>query len=84
MIPGPKQHFDKEGTNGNNLASASPLTLDIERSGDQVVVRCHGKLLAGVCEDLYAKVRLLIPDSKCIVLDLTDPDSHGQHGTRQE
>jgi anti-sigma B factor antagonist len=55
-----------------HLASASPLTLDIERSGDQAVVRCHGKLAAGVCEDLYAKVRLLIPDSKCIVLDLTD------------
>jgi anti-sigma B factor antagonist len=55
-----------------HLASASPLTLDVEHSGDQAVVRCHGKLSAGVCEDLYAKVRLLIPDAKCIALDLTD------------
>ena len=55
-----------------HIAPVSPLTLDVERSGDQVVVRCHGKLTAGVCEDLYAKVRQFIPDSKCIVLDLTD------------
>ena len=52
-------------------ATASPLMLDVERSGDQAVVRCHGKLVAGVCEVLYARVRQLIPDSKCIVLDLT-------------
>jgi anti-sigma B factor antagonist len=55
-----------------DVASASPLTLDVERSGEQVVVRCHGKLIAGVCDDLYSRVRQLIPDAKCIVLDLTD------------
>jgi len=54
------------------VASASPLSLDIERSGDQVVVRCHGKLVAGDCNALYSRVRQLIPDAKCIVLDLTD------------
>lgn len=52
-------------------ATASPLTLDVERSGDQATVRCHGKLVAGVCEVLYARVRQLIPDAKCVVLDLT-------------
>jgi len=54
------------------LASARPLTLDIQRVGDQALVTCHGKLVAGVCDVFYAKVRVLLPDTKCIVLDLTD------------
>jgi anti-anti-sigma factor len=52
--------------------SDSPLTFDMERSGNTAVVRCHGKLVAGVNELLYAKVRPMIPDTKRIVLDLTD------------
>jgi anti-sigma B factor antagonist len=56
----------------SDLATASPLTLEVERSGDHVVVRCHGKLVAGVCDVLHSKVRQLIPGTKCIVLDLTD------------
>jgi len=55
-----------------DATTASPLTLDIECSGDQVVVRCHGKLIAGVGDILFTKVRQLIPDAKCVVLDLTD------------
>jgi anti-sigma B factor antagonist len=51
---------------------SNPLTFDIERSGDTVVVRCHGKLVAGLNETLYAAVRPMIPDTKRIVLDLTD------------
>lgn len=52
--------------------AASPLTFDVDRSGSVSTVRCHGKLVAGVNEMLYAKVCQLIPDSKRIVLDLTD------------
>jgi anti-sigma B factor antagonist len=55
-----------------NQAATSPLTLEVERSGDKAIVKCHGKLVAGVCDVLYTAVRQLIPDSKCIVLDLTD------------
>jgi anti-sigma B factor antagonist len=51
---------------------ASPLTFDIEREGGVATVRCHGKLVAGVSELLYATVCQLIPGSKRIVLDLTD------------
>ena len=51
---------------------SNPLTFDIERAGDQAVVRCHGKLVAGVNEMLYVAVRPMIPDAKRIVLDLTD------------
>lgn len=52
--------------------AAHSLTLDIDRAGDSAVVRCHGKLMAGVSDILYIRVRVLIPDTKRIVLDLTD------------
>jgi anti-sigma B factor antagonist len=48
------------------------MTLSIDRTESGAVVRCHGKLVAGVTDILYSKVRELIPDSKRIVLDLTD------------
>lgn len=51
---------------------AGPLALDIERRDDGAVVRCRGKLVAGVNELLYANVSGLIAGSKRIVLDLTD------------
>jgi anti-sigma B factor antagonist len=50
---------------------ASPLTFDIVRTGSTVVVRCNGRLVAGVNDLLYSQVSQLIPDSKRIVLDLT-------------
>lgn len=53
-------------------AAASLLTLDIEHTGNAAVVRCRGKLVAGVNNVLYLKVRELIPDTKRIVLDLTE------------
>jgi anti-sigma B factor antagonist len=48
------------------------LTLDFERTGTTVVVRCHGRLVADTDDVLYREVKLLLPDSKRIVLDLTD------------
>ena len=51
---------------------ASPLTLDIERTGNTVVVKCHGKLVAGVSDFFYNQIRQLIPGTKRIVLDLSD------------
>lgn len=53
-------------------APANHLTLDIERKGDVVVVKCHGKLVAGVNDILYDNVSRVIPGTKRIVLDLTD------------
>ena len=53
-------------------AAVSLLTLDIERNGDVAIVKCHGKLVLGVCDVLASKVRQLIPSTKRIVLDLTD------------
>jgi anti-sigma B factor antagonist len=48
------------------------FSLDITRSGNTATIRCHGKLVAGQDNILYHDVKQLLPDYKCIVLDLTD------------
>ena len=53
-------------------AIMSPFSFDVERKGDLSLVKCHGRLVSGVCDTLYLKITKLIPDSKRIVLDLTD------------
>jgi anti-sigma B factor antagonist len=53
-------------------AVASLLTLAVDRSGDIIEVRCSGRLVSGVNDRLYLEVSQLIPDSKRILLDLTD------------
>lgn len=61
-------------------AATSGLTLGVERSGDTGVVRCNGRLVAGVADRFYTEVRQLIPECKWIVLDfkdLTHMDSTG-------
>jgi anti-anti-sigma factor len=50
----------------------SQLTLDVDCAGNAAVVRCSGKLVAGVNDLLYLEVSQLIPAYKRIVLDLTD------------
>ena len=53
-------------------AAVSLLTLEVGTNGDIATVKCHGKLVMGVCDVLTSKVRELIPTTKKIVLDLTD------------
>ena len=54
-------------------ATAVPsLTLEVERNNGVSTVKCHGKLVLGVCDVLASKVKELIPQSRRIVLDLTD------------
>jgi len=55
-----------------NMAAVLPLTLDVEQKGSVAIVRCHGRLVAGVTDVLYNRVKQLIPESKRIVLDLTE------------
>jgi len=55
-----------------NAAVARTLTLDVEQKANQAIVHCHGRLVNETGNILYAKVRELIPDNRCIVLDLTD------------
>ena len=53
-------------------AAADILTLDVKRIGSATVVRCHGKLVAGVNNLFYDRIKQLLPDTKRIVLDLSD------------
>lgn len=55
-----------------NAVAANALTLDVEQKATQTIVHCHGRLVSETGNILHAKVRELIPDHKCIVLDLTD------------
>lgn len=56
----------------SDQATSRPLTLEIKRAGSAIVVRCGGKLVSGVHDHLYTEVRQLMPDSKRVILDLTD------------
>ena len=54
-------------------AAAPVLTIDLERcAGNVCVLKCHGRLVAGVTSILYASVTELIPNTRRIVLDLSD------------
>jgi len=57
------------------MATQAPtvsLTVKTERSGDKAVLHCTGRLVSGVCGFLNKKVQEVMPDSKLIVLDLTE------------
>lgn len=51
---------------------APVLTLQTYAEGESTVIKCSGKLIAGVTDALRAEVKSLIPNSKRIILDLTD------------
>lgn len=53
-------------------AAVSPFSLEVEPTGENVIVRCHGKLVFGVTDQLYSRISPLIPTSKKIILDLSD------------
>ncbi len=53
-------------------AAAPTLTLRTYVEGDATVVKCIGKLTAGVTGALRDEVKGLIPQSKKIILDLTE------------
>jgi anti-sigma B factor antagonist len=55
-----------------DLPALPHLTLDIERSDTVTIVRCHGQIVSEVSNILYSRVRPMIPDTKRIVLDLSD------------
>jgi anti-sigma B factor antagonist len=56
----------------SDKAATSLLTFEVERTGSTAVVRCHGRLVAGDTDRFYGAIKQLIPDSKRIVLDLSD------------
>jgi anti-sigma B factor antagonist len=53
-------------------AVAHTLTIDVTRAGSTVVVKLSGKLVSGVNDMVYTRVKELMPGTKRIVLDLTN------------
>ena len=53
-------------------SSEALLTIDVKHAGSTAVVHCNGRLVAGVSDILYVRVKELIPGAKRIVLDLTN------------
>jgi anti-anti-sigma factor len=57
----------------SETAAPPILSLDVEQRPDKVaIVRCHGKLVAGVTDILINGVRPLLSNNQRVVLDLSD------------
>ena len=48
------------------------LNLETVRTPEETIVRCTGKITSGTTAMLQTTVRSLLPETKCVVLDLTD------------
>jgi anti-sigma B factor antagonist len=48
------------------------LTFEIERNGESAIVRCHGRLVSSVADELYQAVKPLLPETKTVIIDLAD------------
>jgi anti-sigma B factor antagonist len=49
-----------------------PFTFEIERNGESAVVKCHGRLVLGCCDDFYPAMKALLPETKDLLIDLAD------------
>jgi anti-sigma B factor antagonist len=50
----------------------SELNLETTKNPEETLVRCTGKITSGSSALLQSTVRSLIPETKCVVLDLTN------------
>jgi anti-sigma B factor antagonist len=48
------------------------LTLEAVTTAEEILVRCSGRITWRTSTALHVKVRSLMPETKCVVLDLTD------------
>jgi anti-sigma B factor antagonist len=55
-----------------NPIPISDLTLEAVKSPEEVIVHCSGKIISSTSAELQTLVRGLIPETKCVVIDLTD------------
>jgi anti-sigma B factor antagonist len=55
-----------------NPIPISELSLETVRSPEETIVRCTGRINSATSAALQTTVRNLIPETKCVVLDLTD------------
>lgn len=51
---------------------APELHLETVRTPEEITVRCTGRITSATSAQLQTTVRSLMPETKCIVLDLTD------------
>src|SRR5208282_2294257 len=47
-------------------------TLETVRTPEEIIIRCTGRITSGSSALLQSTVRSLIPETNCVVLDLTD------------
>ncbi len=52
--------------------AVKPLRFEVEQEGDVAVVRCHGRLVAGLADGFCDEVRPVIEGSQSVVVDLED------------
>jgi anti-sigma B factor antagonist len=57
-------------TNPNSIP-VPELALETVKSPEEAIVRCTGRITSGTSALLQTTVRSLIPETKCVVLDLT-------------
>jgi len=50
----------------------SELTLEAVTTPEEILVRCSGRITSRTSDMFQTKVRSLIPETSCVVLDLTD------------
>jgi len=55
-----------------NPSPVAELNLETTRTPEEIIVRCVGKITSGTAGKLQETVRSLIPETNCVVLDLTD------------
>jgi anti-sigma B factor antagonist len=55
-----------------NPIPISELSLETVRSPEETIVHCTGRINSSTSAALQTTVRNLIPETKCVVLDLTD------------
>ena len=55
-----------------NPNPVSDLNLETVKSPEETIVHCSGKIVSGTSAQLQTLVRSLIPETKCVVIDLTD------------
>ena len=48
------------------------LTFEIERHGESAVVVCHGRMIYGVCDELYQAVKPVLTETKHLTINLAD------------
>ncbi len=53
-------------------SSLPPFRYELEISGDNTVVKCHGRIVSDTADELKQLVKPMIPKCRRIVLDLSD------------